>query len=417
MPLTRQSAKRSVMSFPIRSFTRDAHGNVAVIFALTLLPVVVLTGSGIDYVRAVREQSRLQAATDRAALTAITSDATGDQQRIDLALQSLAAAGYPDASASVAGGGVRVAGTKAVKTAFMGIIGRETIDASATSAAAMSAGATGAAACVLALDPTGTSAITFTGNASFEGVSCGVHANSTASPALTVSGSATVKAASVCAVGVATQTKADAVTPQARSGCPAVVDPLASLPRPNGTGSCSPDPDLRPNKAVTLPPGIFCGGLDVKGTVTLVDGGVYVVRDGALRINSNAEVTGKNVLIYLTGNGAELRINGGAKLTLSAPATGTYKGVLIYQDASSTNVADNDLNGNAESVLSGIVYTPRYKLTISGNTSLGKAGTALSLIASRIEFTGSSVVTTDAGPLISSGAPLARLATVPVLTQ
>lgn len=400
-----------------RSFADDTRGNIAAIFGLTLLPVATMVGAGVDYSRVVTDRGKLQAATDRAALAALSLNANSDQQRIDIAVRSLEASGFPGGSATMDENTIRVSATKSVKTAFMGVIGRDTIDVTARSAAAMAEGTGSYPACVLALDPTATSAIAFTGNASFTGINCGVQANSTANPALSVAGSSTVRAASICAVGTATQGKADAASPQVKSGCTAIPDPLASLPRPNGTGSCSPDPDLKPNKTAALPAGIYCGGLDVKGTVSLVDGGVYVIRDGPLRVNSNAEMTGKNVFFYLTGSGAELRINGGATLNLSAPTSGDYKGVLIYQDPSSTNVADNDLNGNATSVLSGIVYAPRYKLTISGNTTLSSNGEALALVASRIEFTGSAVVKTDVQPLVLAGAPLGRSRTMPVLTQ
>lgn len=405
------------MSPQPRKFAQDERGNAATLFALALLPVAALTGFGTDYTRAVREQVHLQAATDRAALAALTATGLTDQQRVEAAQQALAASGYPGAHVTAQNGTVRIAATKAVSAFFMGITGRHTIDVSARASAAMTPAAGGASACVLALDATATNAINFTGNATFTGVGCGVHANSSANPALAVTGSATVEAAAICAVGTATQSRAEGASPRVRSGCPTIADPLAALPRPDGTGSCRPNPDLKPNKTVTLAAGVYCGGLDVQGTVRLVDGGIYVVRDGALRINSKAEVTGRNVLIYLTGNGAELRINGGARLELSAPTTGSLKGVLIYQDPAATNVGSNDLGGNAASVLSGIVYAPRHTLTISGNTSLGQAGTALSLIASRVEFTGSSVVRTDIGSLVSAGAPSARLATVPALTQ
>jgi len=53
-------------------FTRDQRGNVAVIFALALLPIMFLIGMTIDYSTASQIHARLQAAADAAALAAVT---------------------------------------------------------------------------------------------------------------------------------------------------------------------------------------------------------------------------------------------------------------------------------------------------------------------------------------------------------
>jgi Flp pilus assembly protein TadG len=55
-----------------RQFFRDPRGNVAIIFALSLLPIVFMAGMGLDFSSAIEKRARLNAAADAAALAAVT---------------------------------------------------------------------------------------------------------------------------------------------------------------------------------------------------------------------------------------------------------------------------------------------------------------------------------------------------------
>jgi Flp pilus assembly protein TadG len=55
-----------------RRFAKSERANVAVIFALALVPTMYLTGMGIDYTLAVDRQTELDGAADAAALSAVT---------------------------------------------------------------------------------------------------------------------------------------------------------------------------------------------------------------------------------------------------------------------------------------------------------------------------------------------------------
>ncbi|MFY9839329.1 MAG: pilus assembly protein TadG-related protein, partial [Xanthobacteraceae bacterium] len=55
-----------------RQLFQDPRGNVAIIFALSLLPIVFLAGMGLDFSSAIEKRTRLNAAADAAALAAVT---------------------------------------------------------------------------------------------------------------------------------------------------------------------------------------------------------------------------------------------------------------------------------------------------------------------------------------------------------
>ncbi len=56
----------------LRRFVGDRKGNVAIIFAFSLMPIALLTGMGIDYTVATQKKAMLDSAADAAALAAVT---------------------------------------------------------------------------------------------------------------------------------------------------------------------------------------------------------------------------------------------------------------------------------------------------------------------------------------------------------
>jgi Flp pilus assembly protein TadG len=66
MPLLLENAS-------LRGFLAEKRGNFAVIFALTLVPIMALGGAAVDYSRIYSAESKLQDATDAGALAAATS--------------------------------------------------------------------------------------------------------------------------------------------------------------------------------------------------------------------------------------------------------------------------------------------------------------------------------------------------------
>src|SRR3712207_4426717 len=62
-------------------FARTDQGTVAILFAGALVPLLGLTGAAIDFTHATQIRGKLQAAVDAAALSALTTKASGDSQR------------------------------------------------------------------------------------------------------------------------------------------------------------------------------------------------------------------------------------------------------------------------------------------------------------------------------------------------
>ncbi|WP_157967726.1 vWA domain-containing protein [Cohaesibacter intestini] len=72
--LARNKARRLQRSAPFqtgRSFAKDESGAIAIIFALTLIPILLLIGVAIDYSRIALDRSEVQTALDAATLAAV----------------------------------------------------------------------------------------------------------------------------------------------------------------------------------------------------------------------------------------------------------------------------------------------------------------------------------------------------------
>nr|WP_321980629.1 TadE/TadG family type IV pilus assembly protein [uncultured Cohaesibacter sp.] len=84
------------------SFRRDQSGAIAIIFVLSLLPIIMMLGAAIDYARAALARSEAQDALDAATLAAVKQVGTMDEEEItDLISAYLSANGPKDSNITI----------------------------------------------------------------------------------------------------------------------------------------------------------------------------------------------------------------------------------------------------------------------------------------------------------------------------
>ncbi|MEW5939646.1 MAG: hypothetical protein AB1750_08295, partial [Chloroflexota bacterium] len=137
----------------------------------------------------------------------------------------------------------------------------------------------------------------------------------------------------------------------------------------------------------SMSPGSYGGTFPPSG-VTSLQSGVYCL-SGDFDINSGQKLSGAEVVIVLEV-GAGMHWNGSAEIKLSAPASGPFKGLLIFSRLGDPNDHPKMyINGNSNSKLVGTIFLPTVELIINGNnTQLQK--TDSQIIAYTVEFSGSS---------------------------
>ncbi|WP_156254643.1 pilus assembly protein TadG-related protein [Sandarakinorhabdus oryzae] len=271
--------------------------------------------------------------------------------------------------------------------------------------------------CLMALDNSDARGITVSGDTTLD-ASCGMHSNSAGQSAIAGQGSSDIFATPVSAVG-----NIDDQSGAFRSGTifqPYTAlqrDPYAYLPDPAISATIS-DGDVQPNQTRTFAPGTY-RGMNIQGNAVLMPGIYYI--DGArltggdannagLQIGSQATITGSGVTLILTssspsvgGSFAGMKINAGATVNLTAPTSGTYQGILIYQDRRAPAMGDTlQINGNSGSKLQGAIYAPRSEIVINGNAGMNT--NCLQIVGYRLTFNGSSRITNDCPAFSNAGA-------------
>ena len=124
-------------------------------------------------------------------------------------------------------------------------------------------------------------------------------------------------------------------------------DPLASLPAPADpgptAGSNCPN-QLTIATDVTLNPGHYCGwSFSGKSNTLTLSAGTYLLTGPITAQNGGTDVTivGSGVTIYLAPGGyIDLGASDFVSMDLTAPNSGTYSGILFYQDRSNAHAVE-----------------------------------------------------------------------------
>lgn len=324
----------------------------------------------------------------------------------------------PDAPGMpIAGWWVTYRAIKRVPQLFSAILGNTSGLVVARSTGAV----VGATDCIYALDPTQQAAISVGGSANLV-ASCGLYVNSNATCALSTNGNATVSATEYDVVG--TSCTHNVLSPTPNTGVAPTTDPLSGLPAPaSPTYNCDyKNYNMPNNKAVTLSAGVYCGGINVgNNTVTFQPGNYILVGGGLTTQSTNSIIAGAGVMFYNTyGNGqynggttnysySPININANSSVTLTAPTTGTYAGILFFDDRTAPSGNPDSYGGGASAVYTGTIYDANNGITMYGNSSINTAYTLI--VADTISLIGTSTFNDNYSSL-PQGSPIQQVAIV-----
>jgi Flp pilus assembly protein TadG len=430
---------KSMARYKLCGFLRDTDGAIAAWFALSLLIFIGMAALAIDISYAISTRNNLQVAASAAALA-------GAGQLQDQALIEPTAIAYAEKNMDVARHGnvlvdsdvdtgtwdpatrtfsplvgsdlpnaVRVTTRRAaandnpLELFFGGAIGTGQIDIS-TTAVAVGQAAPPTDACLIALDPSAPRSLWLTGNSTIDGNGCGVHVNSCDAAGLRANGRPAIVDApliDVCgpsysAPGTPTFLPSE---PIARNEC----TPTCQIENPVGfnvldeqdvfgntvsdwlSAPCGPNiPNISGNKDYTVPPGVHCGGFKKtgKGSLTFAPG-VHVIRNGALDIKANNQISGTGVTIILQN--ATIDWAGGNDYCLRGSAFPDVP-LLIYQDPfDAAGNKTHKIAGNSGAGLGGILDFGWQDIDIKGTAQVGGGcpqTTCTAFIARRINTVG-----------------------------
>ncbi|HVV43970.1 MAG TPA: pilus assembly protein TadG-related protein, partial [Bryobacteraceae bacterium] len=287
---------------------------------------------------------------------------------------------------------------------FAANITTQTVRASATAAIASIQPAN--ASCIYALSSlsdtasgnlaTNSCGINVGGNLSYSGSGNITTTQINAYGNFTDSGSGNITASgSILYHGTYSRTGSGRVSPAPVSGATPVTDPFSSLASPT-VGSCDhTNYSYGGSSSTSISPGVYCGGITITGSGPVSFGtGTYILLGGGFRYSGSGNMSGTGVMFYNTGDAthtiAPVKLTGSGNMNFSAPSSGTYQGILFFQDRTRTYASANQITGSGN-VSSGTFYFPTTELDYTGS------GNAVyqALVANVVKITGSGNLTND----------------------
>jgi hypothetical protein len=270
-------------------------------------------------------------------------------------------------------------------TYFMKILGINSETITARAVAANLGGGAGNG-CLYTLNPPSSGTEGISGSGTINASTCGIVDNgdydgtvpNVSADTFAVSGSLSGKSATCTTPG-----------PCPTYGIPAAADPLSTLTPPctscsggnivnvigSGNPSCGAGCTFT-GGTYLISPGTYCS-ITIKGVASdqvVFRPGVYII-DGpsagcssdSLKIPENDTISGTGVTFYFT-NSSTLKMGGTPTVNLTAPdSSGTYPGILMYQDPNDTSTTGPTLGGNSGSKYEGALYFPKDQLTFYGD--------------------------------------------------
>ena len=257
----------------------------------------------------------------------------------------------------------------------------------------------GGDACIEALDTTSATGVTFSGNAAIEMPDCDIFSNTSGTNSAIGRGSAAVTANSVGGVGGIQQSNNFTVNAY-RPYSPALSDPYSTVNPDPSDMHCTAAALTATTDFGTLASGTNCfSSLSVGSNKTLNIPASY---SGPIYINGGGDdfkgtFSCASCTIVLTNTDTSstatigtLSTNASANVNITAPTSGTYKGLAIMQDRRAATCTGNcnTINGNSSSLVTGAIYFPNQEVWYNGTGTT--TATCTMFVAKRITFTGNS---------------------------
>lgn len=391
----------------LKSLWRDRRGNALVIAAAALPLVLGSAGLASDTIEWALWKRQLQRAADSAAMAgvyakmqsadyvaAVNSDLTHNNHT---GITTAVTPNSPPPSGAYSSDPMAVRVSLAVQKelSFSSLFMANAPTITATAIATI---VPSGQYCVVSLEDTPTTGINATGS-TYLNLGCGMITNSTSLNAAVAKGSATVIASPIAAVGgiPASDNWGSGTTLQPFTVAQA--DPFAAVDPPAVPSGCNASKNVPNNTTETIAGGCF-RSLSIDGTATL--SGEIILDGGGFTVGTQANVTCNGCVIILTNSSTasnatigNFEIVGSPEMHWTAPTTGTFKGLLVYQDRraidGTSNNLQNKLRGSSTSYFEGAFYFPRQEVEFTGATGMNT--NCLQLVGRRVKFSGNSSIT------------------------
>jgi hypothetical protein len=253
------------------------------------------------------------------------------------------------------------------------------------------------------------------GSAKISAPNCGVEACGPASEvagsgetaaALYAAGSGNISAASTFAPSYGTDNSGSKITATPTLK-PCAGDPLASkMPAAPTIGASCLDQTTYTwmnngqagGKNYTINQGTYCNfntanvgtltmnpGLYIMKTTFSTNSGTTIIGNGVTIYLANGVIANSGNYTYVAGGATPYGVGNGTTMDITAPTSGTYAGIAIWDGNSSSSSPDTfTFGGGANSTFSGAIYAPNTNLVIGNNS--GNSALSSNIIANWVSI-------------------------------
>ncbi len=409
----------------MRRHRADEGGQALVLIALAIAALMLGIGLALDTGQLFVARRAMQTASDAAAWAGATvlysggnasqarSAATTDANRNGYSADAdttIVTASPPTSGVAVGDPGyIEVTITRLVGTTFLpgASGGRTSITVRSVAGVARS----GEGEAILVLHATVGSALSLVSNADLTIAGGGSTTNSASNSAVNVPAGSLLTGTYHRVHGSVSGGSAGRMSPAPTVGVPVTADPFASMAGPPTSGIPTFGGQSI-TSTVTLSPGLYSGLVTVgSGGTARLSSGVYIFRAGFTTTGTGSVVLASTggVLLYNTYSNYPLAPGGSPScgniswagsgaVTLAAQKTGSYAGMVVFQDRNCTNNAA--MTVRSTTTFGGTVYTPAALLTITLATD---ATMSSQIVANRLTVTGNHLLTLNFTPRSITG--------------
>jgi len=372
-------------------FLLNQGGALAISFAIVAPALMVVAGMATDYAFMVRYRTELQAVADAAAIAGAREMtlAQSDASQVGAVVESYITVNAKDRGSPVTtttqvnakDATIDVSLSQAWAPFFLHFV-EDGVTPIVVNATAKTVGAE--KVCVIGLDESAADTVHLTDNANMTANNCAVYSNSVASNALEAGSSAFLKSSLTCTAGGYTGSSGS-FDPQPVTDCPRISDPLADRTPPS-VGSCDFSKFKVSSKTVTLSPGVYCDGLNItKGSSVMLNPGIYIIKKGALTVDTASSLNGDHVGFYLTQN-ATFSFTKDSDINLSAPKDAELAGLLFFEDRSNNPGLNNKITSDNARYLIGTIYLSQGTLMIDSSKAVADQSAYTAIVARALKL-------------------------------
>lgn len=363
------------------SFRRDQKASLATYGALIAVPLIVGASVAVEYANASRQRSELQQVLDASVLAGAREE-SGQVKAAETFFRAYVSnGGAPGASASATfklGEGVLdgEAERPMELSLGLGLLANDHMIRVASQARFTESRA--AAPCITVLADVSQAFLVNSG-ANVVAKGCEIHVHSQQNPAMIMNAGSALDVSKVCVRGQNIIQNGGTIS-KLEKGCAVAADPFAGkIPAPSIPGNCTTS-GARDGSTHVLQPGKHCS-VNFNGTPSITFApGLHII-SGPMMIGSGANIIAEGVTFYFPDANSELRANGQLRIKATAPTSGPYAGILMFEKPGA-NKTPFIFNGSLGEQLEGIIYLPNRNVTYNSKTNV--QSNQISLVANTV---------------------------------